>query len=79
MYGLNSDEELNGDFGTEDHVYDRGNDNIEPIPRATVQPIKNNKKNKPPNQTVMEKFLKATYNKETNKEDKDETMDTSYN
>ena len=27
----------------------------------------------------MEKFLKATYNKETNKEDKDETMDTSYN
>ena len=46
MYDLNSDEELNGDFGMEDHDKDRKNDNEEHIPGEKVQPIKNKNKNK---------------------------------
>ena len=63
----------------EDHDDDRKNDNKEHIHRAKGRPIKNKKKNKPSSPTVNETSLKATHNKETNEEDKDETMDTSYN
>ena len=41
--------------------------------------IYNRDKNSPYSPTVNETFLKATQNKETNKEDKDETMYTRYN
>ena len=61
------------------HEDDSDNGNEEHIPRAKLLPIKNNKKNTPSSPTVKETFLKATHNKETNEEEKYETMDTSYN
>ena len=79
MYGLNSEEELNGDLGTKDHDDDSCNDNEEHIPIAKGRPIKNNKRNKISSPTVKETFLKVTHNKEINEEDKYETKDTSYN
>ena len=79
VYDLNSDEELNGDFGTEYHNNYRGNDNEEHINRAKGLPIKNKKKNKPYFPTVKETFLKTTHKKETNKIDKNKTINTIYN
>ena len=52
------------------------NDNEEHIPRTKLQPIKKKKKNKPSYPTVKETSLKATNNKETNKKEKVDTMDT---
>ena len=79
VYDLNSDDKINGDFGTIDHENDINNDNKEHIPRAKVRPINNNNNNKPSPPTVKETSLKTTQDKETNKEDKDDTMGTSYN
>ena len=79
MYELNSDKELNGEFGTVDYDDDSNHDNKEHIPRAKGLPIKKKKKNKPSSPTVKETPLKATYNKKTNEEDKYETMESSYN
>ena len=79
MYDTNIDEELNGDFGTAENDDGSGNDNKENTPRQKGRTIKNNNINKPFSPTVKETFLKATHNKDTNEEDKDETMDTNYN
>ena len=62
-----------------DHDNNSDTDDEEHIPRAKGWPIKNKNKNKPPSLTVKEMYLKVTHAKETNEEDKDETMYTSYN
>ena len=62
-----------------DHYNDRSNDNEYHIPTARGQPIKNEKKKTILFNRKEKKLMKATHNKETNKEDTDETMDTSYN
>ena len=79
VYDLNRDKEINGDFRTADHNNDRGNNNKDYTPRAKLRPLKNKNKNKTYSPTVKGKFLKATHNKESREEDKDETMDTRYN
>ena len=79
MYDTNSDDDLNGYFKTTDHYNENGNDNKEHIHRAKGHTIQKNRKKKPSSNTGKGTFLKATHNKETNKEDKDETLDTSYN
>ena len=43
MYDINSEEELNGEFGTAYHNNDSGNDNEDHIPRSKVPPVKNKK------------------------------------
>ena len=78
MYDLNIDKELNGDFRTSDHDDNRKNGNKEHIPTAKLRPIQKNKKNKPSSPTVKETSLKSTHAKETNEEDKDETIGTRY-
>ena len=78
VYVLNSDKELNEDFGMADNDNKRDSYNEQHIPRSKVQPIKNNRKNKPSSPKAKETSLRATYTKETNEEDKYETMDTSY-
>ena len=52
VYDLNSDYELNGDFGTEDHNDEIGNNNEEHIPRAKGRPIKKKKRKKTSSPTV---------------------------
>ena len=79
VYDLNSDKELDGIFGTEDHDNNINNHNKEHIPRAKGRPIENNKKNKPSSTTIKETSPKAAHTKETNKEDKGDKMDTIYN
>ena len=39
VYELNSEKELDGDFGTSDHDKNSGNDNKGHIPRAKGRPI----------------------------------------
>ena len=79
MYDLQRDKELDVEFGKVDHNDDSGNDNEEHIPREKVRQIKKNIINKKVSTTVQGTFLKANHSKETNKEDKDDTMDTIYN
>ena len=79
VYDLNSDEELNGDSGKVYHNNSSGNDNEQQKLIEKGQPIKKKNKNKSSSPTVKETFLKAIHNKETKEEDKDETIDTSYN
>ena len=71
MYEINSDKELDGDFGTSYHDDDSNNYKEENIPRAKGQPIKKNINNKLSSPTVKETLLKETHTKETNEEDKD--------
>ena len=79
VYDINSDEEVNGIFGTADHDDDSGNDNENNIPRAKLYSIKNKNKNKPSSPIVKVKFLQSTHYKETNEKEKYEKIDTSYN
>ena len=58
VYDLNSDDKINGDFGTIDHENDINNDNKEHINKAKVQTIKNSRKNKPSFLTVKKSSLK---------------------
>ena len=57
MYDLNSDEELNGDFGMADHDDNCDTDDKDCIPRAKLKSIKKNNINKLPSLTVKETFL----------------------
>ena len=79
VYDLNIDKEINEYFGTSDHENNSDNNNKQHIPRSKGKPIKKKKKNKPSSTTVKETSLKSTHTKETNKVDKYDTMNTSYN
>ena len=79
VYDLNSDEDLNGDFGIVDNDDNSDTNDKEHIYRGKVLSMKNSNKNKKSSLTVKETSLMATCAKETNKEEKCETMDTSYN
>ena len=73
-----SEDELNGYFGMEEHDNNRDNCNKERILRAKGRRIKKTNKNKPFFLTVKWAYLKVTHTKKSNKEDKYETMVTSY-
>ena len=78
MYEINSDKELTGYFRTTENDNGIGSHNKEHIPRLKGRPVKKKNKNKPFSPTGKGTYLKATQNKETNKEEKYETMNTSY-
>ena len=75
MYDPDSDYKLNGDFGMEYYDDNSDNDSKDHIPRARGRSIKKNKKNKPLYLTLKETSLKLNPTKETNKEDRDKTME----
>ena len=79
MYNPDSGDDIHEDFRMSEYDDHSDNDNKDHIPRAKGQPIKNTRKNKPSSLTVKTSTLKETHTKKINKEDNDETMDTSYN
>ena len=74
MHDPDSENELNWDFGMEQHYDNSNNDNKDHAPTTKGRPIEKSYKKKPSFLTVNKSSLNDTHTKKINEEDNDETM-----